>query len=507
MDHPGALRHPADGEAVARDDRLLRRVSVVRIASAASAPPSAERRPPSSRAPRAGGPSAAARRSRRSRGRAPARARARAGAAVSAAVASASSSPCLPVAAFATPELITTACGSAAARCAFETSTGAACTRLAVNIAAPTAGTVERTTARSAFRRPDPGAHAAARLAAGRTPVRSGRITAIRRALPASRSPAVSSRPSARFAFWTAWPAAPLPRLSSAQIDDRAAGRPVLEARDLGGVGVLDARELGDDALREHRDDVARGVRRLEQRRADRPRAPGRNRWRAARGAPAGGAGRSRPGSRAAARSPARAGASRRGRARRSRARSPRATTPSACGRRPRRPTWRRRRRRPGSIAPRIGREREQRRGRVAAGVGDQPARRRRGARAGRSSSARARPRADGRSRTTARTWPDRRSGARRTGRSRRRGRRLERGCLLVLEAEEDDVGAAVERVGVRDEEGSRAPLRLSRGSSAVACCPASESEPSACSSSSGWARTRSSVSCPAYPDAPIMAA
>ena len=49
------------------------------------------------------------------------------------------------------PELITTACGSACARCAFETSTGAACTRFAVNIPAPTAGTVERTTARSSF--------------------------------------------------------------------------------------------------------------------------------------------------------------------------------------------------------------------------------------------------------------------------------------------------------------------------------------------------------------------
>ena len=34
---------------------------------------------------------------------------------------------------------------------------------------------------------------------------------------PARRRPAVSSRPSARFAFWIAWPAAPLPRLSSAQ--------------------------------------------------------------------------------------------------------------------------------------------------------------------------------------------------------------------------------------------------------------------------------------------------
>src|SRR5579864_8694971 len=35
---------------------------------------------------------------------------------------------------------------------------------------------------------------------------------------PCSRSPAVSGRPKARFAFCTAWPAAPLPRLSIAQI-------------------------------------------------------------------------------------------------------------------------------------------------------------------------------------------------------------------------------------------------------------------------------------------------
>src|ERR1700730_4585613 len=34
---------------------------------------------------------------------------------------------------------------------------------------------------------------------------------------PDSRSPSVGSSPSARLAFWTAWPAAPLPRLSSAQ--------------------------------------------------------------------------------------------------------------------------------------------------------------------------------------------------------------------------------------------------------------------------------------------------
>jgi hypothetical protein len=69
--------------------------------------------------------------------------------AVSAAVASASSSPRTPVAAFATPELMTTACGSASSRWRRERSTGAACMRFAVNIAVPVAGSVERTSARS----------------------------------------------------------------------------------------------------------------------------------------------------------------------------------------------------------------------------------------------------------------------------------------------------------------------------------------------------------------------
>ena len=57
------------------------------------------------------------------------------------------------MAAFATPELMTTACGSAAARCRFETTTGAASTRFCVHIAAPVAGTSERTSARSRFSR------------------------------------------------------------------------------------------------------------------------------------------------------------------------------------------------------------------------------------------------------------------------------------------------------------------------------------------------------------------
>ena len=65
---------------------------------------------------------------------------------------------------------------------------------------------------------------------------------------PASRRPAVSGRPSARFAFCTAWPAAPLPRLSSAQTTIAGPGRAVGEDADLGAVGALDARELGRDA-------------------------------------------------------------------------------------------------------------------------------------------------------------------------------------------------------------------------------------------------------------------
>src|SRR5712691_11942365 len=46
-----------------------------------------------------------------------------------------------------------------------------------------------------------------------------------------------------------------------------------------------------------------------------------------------------------------------------------------------------------------------------------------------------------------------------------------------------------------------------SRGSSALAGSPASESEPSATGSSSGCASTRSSVSCPVYPAQPRIAA
>ena len=107
--------------------------------------------------------------------------------------------------------------------------------------AAPVAGTVERTSARSLRRLRIPQC----------TPLATNPLAAVTLTPTprASRSPAVSSSPSARFAFCTAWPAAPLPRLSSAQIDDRLAGGAVLEHAELGGVRPLDARELRRDAV------------------------------------------------------------------------------------------------------------------------------------------------------------------------------------------------------------------------------------------------------------------
>ena len=83
---------------------------------------------------------------------------------------------------------------------------------------------------------------------------------------PVRRRPAVSSSPSARFAFCTALPAAPLPRLSIAQTTIGAARRAILVERDLGRVGVLHARELRRDALVEHAHRRRVGVRVLEQR-------------------------------------------------------------------------------------------------------------------------------------------------------------------------------------------------------------------------------------------------
>ena len=127
VDHPRALCHPADGEAVHGDRRLLR-ARVGRENRLGGVRPAAR---PRVRAPRHAGRRApcraeAASRSRRSRGRAPPRRRGRAAGRPRRRSRSASSSPRSPVAAFATPELMTIACGSATARCSFETTTGAA---------------------------------------------------------------------------------------------------------------------------------------------------------------------------------------------------------------------------------------------------------------------------------------------------------------------------------------------------------------------------------------------
>ena len=88
---------------------------------------------------------------------------------------------------------------------------------------------------------------------------------------PASRSPAVSSKPSATFAFCTALPAAPLPRLSIAQTTIVAARRAVL----------VDARSPRRPCAARARG-RARGLRRARA-----PRATPRTRPRAARAASA----------------------------------------------------------------------------------------------------------------------------------------------------------------------------------------------------------------------------
>ncbi len=123
--------------------------SVVRIASAAAPPPDGEsasdaaRRPTSTRSSGIRTPITPVERTSTSSGESAS------SFAAPSAIASASASPSAPVAAFAEPELITTACGSASSRCRLETTTGAACTRFAVHMAAPTEREIERTSARS----------------------------------------------------------------------------------------------------------------------------------------------------------------------------------------------------------------------------------------------------------------------------------------------------------------------------------------------------------------------
>ena len=203
---------PPTAKPVAVRDRFLRaRVGRHDRLGRCRAAPSRERAAPPRALRRAPCRAAAARRSRPSRGRSPPRGSRPSSRAVSTAVARASATPCSPVAAFATPEFATTACGCATARCSRETTTGAARNRFVVNIAVPV-GRHERAHEREVAL----AALADARSARRRDEALGGGDA--HTSTPASRRPSVSSSPSARFAFCIACPAAPLPRLSSAQI-------------------------------------------------------------------------------------------------------------------------------------------------------------------------------------------------------------------------------------------------------------------------------------------------
>ena len=247
MDHPRALRHAADGEAGAvRDGASSRCVSVVRIASAASAPPSAGERGGAAskpgeqlvqrqrRADHAGrehehllGRRARAARAACAGGRERVERALRAGRRVRDAGVDRR------------PPAARRARGAAARRRPARPARGSASTSPRRSPGVDDADEREVLAARAA----DPRVHARGdeALAAAVTLIPS---------TPVSRSPAVSSRPSARFAFCTAWPAAPLPRLSSAQMTIVVPVGAVGEDADLGRVGALHARELGRRRLR-----------------------------------------------------------------------------------------------------------------------------------------------------------------------------------------------------------------------------------------------------------------
>ena len=467
MDHPGALRHAADAESVAvRDRRLRLRVGREDRLGRVVAAVGRELRPP--RRGRAG--------SRSSGSGAPitpvestitcSGARPSSSAAVSA-VARASASPCAPVAAFATPELITIACGSATARCRFETTTGAASTRFCVHIAAPVAGAVERTTARSSF-----SFRIAACTPAATKPCSGGDAHT---STPVRRRPAVGSRPSARFAFCTAWPAAPLPRLSSAQITIAVPVAPSVKTPSSAVSVALHARELGRDALGEH------------------PHRPALSAYAASSSPRTSALGLHVTG---------REQAATHGQQVRDEA-DGEAELLRDLGRvavgadRVRREVLehdarvRRRRQRPagaGDAGLRVDHravddagerpEREQRGGRVAAGVRDQPALRRVELRQAVAPGAGSRVVPGLRQRRVGQPV-----GAREVDDD-RVGRRLEGGRVGVREAEEEHVGAARRGLGIADERWQRS--RSAAGRARAAGWPASVSEPSASSSSVG---------------------
>ena len=209
----------------------------------------------------------------------------------SAAVRSASAIPVAPVAAFATPALITTACGSALLEVPFRDHDGR-----------------RQHAVRRPHGRPD-GRHGASGRAQGPAPTRRmpactpladeplGGRDGHQTRTPESRSPVVSSSPKRRLTFWIACPAAPLPRLSSAQmtiVRSRRADprRPRSRRRPSAGR----ARAPASTPSGEHVDDVAVRVVLLEQSaQVGASRANART-SRAVRGARAAGAERTSPG-------------------------------------------------------------------------------------------------------------------------------------------------------------------------------------------------------------------
>ena len=109
---------------------------------------------------------------------------------------------------------------------------------------------------------------------------------------PESRSPVVSSSPKRTLTFWIAWPAAPFPRLSSAQmtIVALASSDPRRRrSRRRPSAGRARAPGRPRPAARRRRDSPRSAPRAVH---ADRRHASGRRRSRAARAAPAGGAAR-----------------------------------------------------------------------------------------------------------------------------------------------------------------------------------------------------------------------
>ena len=219
-DHARALAHHADAHVAAARARPSQCSSWPRRRSCGSRRRRPRRRsrralPPRARCPGRPRPSAAACRSRRSSRRRPRRASMPSARAVALAIERASSRPWAPVQALALPELTTTARARPSARCSRDTSTGAAARRLCVNAPAAVASPSQASSARSGA--PEalmPAGHAGG--AEAQRKADAGALVGAHTPSPCAVSPAPSSRPSTRLAFWIACPAAPLTRLSIA---------------------------------------------------------------------------------------------------------------------------------------------------------------------------------------------------------------------------------------------------------------------------------------------------